>query len=147
MMANKKSQTPRKTQTTRKGKAPAQGTPPNDEPMVEPILVMESPVEEPILVMESPMLSLAVPIEPLEEDVITQPPSPCASYSSSELSSDCEDMVVVAPAAESVRGASPSDEGAGLKSIACLCGGTYNLKTKSKHNKNKRHLSWCALTA
>ena len=136
MMANKKSQTPRKTQTTRKGKAPAQGTPPNDEPMVEPILVMESPVEEPILVMESPMLSLAVPIEPLEEDVITQPPSPCASYSSSELSSDCEDMVVVAPAAES-----------GLKSIACLCGGTYNLKTKSKHNKTKRHLSWCALTA
>ena len=135
-MANKKSQTPRKTQTTRKGKAPAQGTPPNDEPMVEPILVMESP-----------MLSLAVPIEPLEEDVITQPPSPCASYSSSELSSDCEDMVVVAPAAESVRGASPSDEGAGLKSIACLCGGTYNLKTKSKHNKTKRHLSWCALTA
>ena len=125
MMANKKSQTPRKTQTTRKGKAPAQGTPPNDEPMVEPILVMESP-----------MLSLAVPIEPLEEDVITQPPSPCASYSSSELSSDCEDMVVVAPAAES-----------GLKSIACLCGGTYNLKTKSKHNKTKRHLSWCALTA
>ena len=136
MMANKKSQTPRKTQTTRKGKAPAQGTPPNDEPMVEPTLVMESPVEEPILVMESPMLSLAVPIEPLEEDVITQPPSPCASYSSSELSSDCEDMVVVAPAAES-----------GLKSIACLCGGTYNLKTKSKHNKTKRHLSWCALTA
>ena len=135
-MANKKSQTPRKTQTTRKGKAPAQGTPPNDEPMVEPTLVMESPVEEPILVMESPMLSLAVPIEPLEEDVITQPPSPCASYSSSELSSDCEDMVVVAPAAES-----------GLKSIACLCGGTYNLKTKSKHNKTKRHLSWCALTA
>ena len=136
MMANKKSQTPRKTQTTRKGKAPAQGTPPNDEPMVEPTLVMESPVEEPILVMESPMLSLAVPIEPLEEEVITQPPSPCASYSSSELSSDCEDMVVVAPAAES-----------GLKSIACLCGGTYNLKTKSKHNKTKRHLSWCALTA
>ena len=125
MMANKKSQTPRKTQTTRKGKAPALGTPPNDEPMVEPILVMESP-----------MLSLAVPIEPLEEEVITQPPSPCASYSSSELSSDCEDMVVVAPAAES-----------GLKSIACLCGGTYNLKTKSKHNKTKRHLSWCALTA
>ena len=135
-MANKKSQTPRKTQTTRKGKAPAQGTPQNDEPMVEPTLVMESPVEEPILVMESPMLSLAVPIEPLEEEVITQPPSPCASYSSSELSSDCEDMVVVAPAAES-----------GLKSIACLCGGTYNLKTKSKHNKTKRHLSWCALTA
>ena len=146
-MANKKSQTPRKTQTTRKGKAPVRGASPSDEEAVVNLEMITEPPVEDVLVMESPawgappndeevVLMLSVPIEPLEEEVITQPPSPCASYSSSELSSDCEDMVVVAPAAES-----------GLKSIACLCGGTYNLKTKSKHNKTKRHLSWCALTA
>ena len=116
----------RKTKTPRRKMGISMVVSPPSEDMSK-----ELPSEE-----KPPMvLSLAIPDIPLEE-LITQPPSPCASYSSSELSSDCDDIVVVTPAAES-----------GLKSIACLCGGTYNLKTKSKHNKTKRHLSWCALTA